>query len=425
MKIITTKLPRSRVEFKIELSPEEFERYRTEAVLHLGNEIKVEGFRQGHVPDAIIAREVGEGKITEEAAEIAIRENYLKAVSENKIIPISRPDAEILKIAKGNPFEFKITVSVMPEVKLPDYKKIASDVKRKEISVAENDVKDSLNWLQKSRAKLSLKNAPAQKGDFIEMEFSCAQVDEGKKQQDAFLLGQGRFIPGFEENLEGMEDGEEKEFQIQFPDDYAKKDLAGKKADFKTKIKSVQKIELPELTDDFVKSLGNFENLEALEKGIREGLISEKEKAESERVRNEILDKISEFSESDIPDALLESEKNRTLEDLKARVSESLKIPFEDYLGKIKKTEKELIESFAKQAEKRIKISLVLEKIAKQEKITASGEETKEAVGEVLKHYTDGEKPKKELDLEQMNEYNTEVILNEKTLKFLESFVKK
>lgn len=419
------KLPKSKVEFKIVVPAEEFEKFRKQAIESFGKDLKIEGFRSGHIPESIVLKEVGEVKILEEAAELAVKENYLKAVAENKIIPISSPDVKILKLVQGNDFEFKIQVSVLPETILPDYKKVASEFFRKEISVSDAEIKESLDWLQKSRAKLVLKNGQAEKGDFAEIEFSSMQLENGKKHQDAFLLGQGHIFEGFDENLLGMTNGAEKEFQIKIPESYPDKTLAGKEAGFNVLMKSLQKVELPEMTDDFAKGLGNFKGMEELKKGIKEGLAAEKEKTETERIRTEILDKITSLSDCEVPEVLLETEKARTLDDLKKQVMENLKISFEEYLTKIKKTEKELLESFSDKVLKRIKTSLVLKEIADKEDVKVLDKEIQQEIDNVLKSYPDVKTAQKQFDLGQLRDYAKEVIINEKAMKILEDCVKK
>jgi len=394
------KLPKSQIEIFFEVCAKDLEKFYKEAVLEFGKEIKIEGFRSGHIPEKIIEQKVGKMAILEEAAEEAIRENYQKLISENSITPISQPQVEILparnashsdaggKLALGDDLEFKIRVFVLPEIKLPDYKKIAAGVKRKEISVAEKEVEDSLLWLQKSRAKLSLKNEAAQKGDFVEIEYSSPQLESGKIYKDAFFLGEGHFIEGFEQNLEGVKDGEEKEFTI-------------KDKNFKVKIKSVQKAELPEIGDEFAKSLGKFENIEALRQNIKQGITMEKESKETGRLCAEILDKISEASVCEIPEVLVLSEKKRTPD-----------LP-ED------------------QIKKRVMNSLVLREIGRTEDIKVSDEEIKEEMDRFLKQYPlpgrqagDIKTAENQFDAERLKEYIKDAIINEKTLKLLESFTK-
>jgi trigger factor len=172
------------------------------------------------------------------------------------------------------------------------------------------------------------------------------------------------------------------------------------------------------------KSLGNFENLSALRKNISQGLKNEKEIIESQRIRSEILDKISEEILWEIPEILITSEKNRMMEDLKITVGQRLKISFEEYLKRINKSEKELLDFFQPEAERTVKNFLILKEIAKMEDIEAKNEEVKERISQTLRNYPDIEKAQKDLDSNRLKLYIEEKIKNEKTLQLLESFSK-
>ena len=424
MEVSFQKLSKTKIELKIELSTEEFDKFIEKSIPSLGKNIEVDGFRKGKAPKEIIKEKVGDFKILEEAANLAINESYFKAIGqlEEKIEVISQPKIEILKLAAGNPFIFKAVVEILSEIELPDYRKIASEIKKKEIFIGEKEIEEAINWLRKSRSKLTLKGAAAENGDFVEIDFQSPQIEGGQNRKDGFILGQGRFIPGFEENLIGMTEGSEKEFSLKFPENHLQKELAGKEVDFKVKMNSVQKVELPGTTDDWVKSLGNFENLAALKENIKEGIKKEKEIEEVSRVRQEILEKIAENSKFETPESLIELEKNRILNNLKNKVSETLKIPFEDYLNKIKKTEKDLIESFAEEAQKTAREYLILREIAKREKIEASEEEAENEINKILRSLPT--EKTKELDPEKLKIYIKDEIKREKTLKFLENFTK-
>lgn len=414
------KLPGSKIEILFEIPWQEFFPYLDRATQNLSKNLKFKGFREGKAPREFIEREIGEGKILATAGEFVIKEKYPKFVFEKKLEVIGTPRVEILKLAKGNPFSFKAKVDILPEIKLPDYKKIASGVEKKEISAREKEVKDALNWLQRSRAKFKDLDREAKSGDFLEIEYKSPQIENGKVFEDRFLLGKGHFAPGFEKNLQEVKTGGEKEFNLTFPKDYFKKELASKNINFKVKVKKIQLMELPELNDDFAQSLGKFEDLEGLRKSIKEGISHEKEIIERQRRRNEILAKIAEASEFEIPDSLVSLERERILDGLKARVEKELKISFKDYLEKIKKPEDELKNSFSTPAKKRVKNLLILREIGKKEGIEVSKEEIKESVNEFFKNYPGEEKAKKEVDLERLKEYYRGVIYNEKVFQALE-----
>lgn len=418
MRTTIKKLPESKIELKIEVPAEKFNDFIEKAVLDLGKDLQVEGFRKGKVPKEMIIKKIGQERILTEASQLAIKKNYLQAVLENKIEPISQPEVEILKLAQGNPFEFKVKTSVLPDIHLPDYKKIASKIKRNKITLKEKEVEQALKWLQKSRAKFSQILRPAKKGDFIEIEFK--ESIENKIHKDAFVLGEGKFIPGFEDNLEGMKNREEKEFSLKLPQDYIRKDVAGQTVNFKVKLNSVKKMDLPELNNEFAKNIGQFDNLEALKKNIKEGLQLEKERGESQRVRQEIINKIAEKSDFEIPETLIKKEKNNLMEDFKKRISQSLKISFEDYLTKIKKSEKEILESFLPEVRKRVKNFLILREICKKENIKVSPKEVEEEINKILKQHPP--ESQKEIDLNLLKDYTKEELKNEKTFQLLESF---
>lgn len=308
----------------------------------------------------------------------------------------------------------------MVGIKLPDYKKIALEVKRNKVFVEEGEVEAELQWLQKSRAKFSQKLSPCQTGDFVEIEFSSPKIEKGRVFRDGFILGKGHFLPGFEENLEGLKPGQEKEFSFSPPP--GGKLEPGKTINFRVKIISVQKVEFPEINDQFAQNLGRFKNLEDLKESIREGLNLEKEKLESQRVRAEILEKIAEKSELEVPEDLVEKEKERLFQNLKNFLTSHLKVKFEDYLKRIKKPEEELLDSLKVQAQKRVKHFLILGEIAKRENIEVSEGEVIEEINKILKHYPSIERAKREIDLEKLKSYTKEVLRNEKTLAFLEGF---
>lgn len=417
MKTEIAKLPKSEIELKIEVPAEEWQEFLDEAAKELSKNLKIEGFRPGSAPLKLVEDKIGIARILEEAAEHCVQKCYVKAILENNIEAISQPVISVLKLAKGNPFEFKVKVAIMPQVKLPDYKKIASEVKRNKVLVEDREIEEALSWLRKSRAKFSQKSGVSQKGDWIEIEYSSPQIENEKKTDDSFILGEGRLIHGFEESLEGMEAGQEKEFFLTFPNNHMQKELAGKEVNFKVKLKSVQKVELPEVNDGFVRELGNFKSVDELKNSAREGILSEKEAIESQRVRQMILEKIAEKSQLEMPEILVNNVKNQMLIDLKQNVAKKLGITFEDYLNKVNKTERDLVNSFSSEAEKRVRNSLVLREISKKEKIEAPNEEVETEANKILKNYPDNQK----IDIEKLKDYTKDVIKNEKILQFLEN----
>jgi len=420
MKTDFKKLEKSQMEINFELTSEEFNKYIDKALESLKKQVKMDGFRQGNVPKEIVEREVGQENLLMEAGDLAVKESYTKFVNENNLEPIGNPEVQILKIAKGNPFSFKVKVSLLPEIELPDYKKIASEVKSIEISVDEKEIEEALNYLQKSHAKFSQIDRGVEKGDFVEIEYSNENINKDKEIRDKFIMGEGGFMKDFEDNLIGMKAGDIKEFKSKFPDGTPNKELAGKESLFKVKVISVQKMELQEINDEFAKSLGVFDNLVKLKENLREGITIEKEEMEKQRKRGEILEKVSLKINFDLPETMIEYEQIRLFEDLKNQVAQNAKIDFDEYLKSIKKTEEEIKKSFRNEAEKMIKNFLVLRQIGKQENIEVTGEELEEELNKSIKNYTKEQLDK--IDINQMKEYTKGAIFNEKIFQLLEKF---
>ena len=264
------------MEISFEIPWEEFKPYVDKAYSVLGQDIIIKGFRKGNVPQDILEKEIGIGKILEQAADLTAKDKYPQEIHKEGIEPISRPEVSITKLAKDNPFEFKAKVSILPNIVLPDYKVIASKAEKKEISVIDKDIDDALKWIQQSRAAFTPLDREAKQNDFIEIEYQSPQIESNKLFSDKFILGKAEFAPGFEENLEGMKKDEQKEFNVVFPKEHNNKMLAGKDIVFKVKMKSVQKMELPELNDEFASKLGKFKDLESLKSNIKENLKKEK-----------------------------------------------------------------------------------------------------------------------------------------------------
>jgi len=416
MEVKITDLEKSQKQLNIELSKEEFDAFIEKAYKKVGANMELKGFRKGMVPRDIIEKTVGKDGILIEAGDLAVQESYKKAVLENNIEPIDIPNVQIKKIAVGSPLAFEAKVFVMPKVILPDYKKIAKSVKKEEVKVEPKEIEGTLKWIQRSRAKFSAKQGPAQKGDFVEIEYSSEDLPEINKtnaKKDAFILGEGHFIPGFEDEITGMNPSQEKiNVKIDIPKDHSFKKIAGRNIGFNIKLNSVQKVEFPEINDEFAKGLGDFENLEHLKNSIKEGLFKEKESALQQKIRNEILDNIAKDSKIDLPDVLVQKEQEHLFEHLKERAS----------LEKTKVSDEELKKMILPQAQKKVKNFLVLREIGRIENIEVSEQEQKEEMNKILSKYKD---PKKiELDPEQLKDYTKEVIRTEKIFQLLENLTK-
>ncbi len=418
MEVKQKKLPKSQIELEFEITAEEFKEHTAHAIEHMKGHIKVDGFRPGKAPASMVEEKIKPEALLMEAGDHAVQHVYTDYIKTSKLEPVGNPEVSIVKIAQGSPFVFKAVITVLPEVELPEYKEIAKTVKGQEITVTDEEVLESLNYLQKTRAKFTLKNEPADKKDFVEIKYTNKDINDGKEVDDKFILSEGGFMNGFEQNIIGMKAGEEKEFTVKFPETSPRKDLAGKDASFKVKVVSVQKMELPEINDEFAKQLGAFDTLVALKASMKEGITHEKTEEEKQRKRGEILNKIAEKAKFEMPEAMVEYEKERLLEDLKNKIAQNIKISFEEYLASIKKTEQEIKETYQKEAEKRLRGFLVLRELGKKESVSVTDEEITEEVAKSVKNYTPEQL--KQIDISELKEYTKGVIQNEKIFQILE-----
>jgi len=427
MKTEQKKLPKSQMEIEFELTAEEFDEHFNHALEHLKHHVKIDGFREGKAPASMVEDKIKPEVLLMEAGDHAVQHVYTDYVKENKLEPIGQPEISIIKIAKGNPFIFKAIITVLPDVELPDYKEIALKIGKPfgtaqggDISVTDEEVQDALNYLQKTRAKFTLKDGIAEKKDFVEINYKSKDLENNKEAKDRFILGDGGMIKDFEENLVGMKAGEEKEFSVKFPDNATRKDLAGKDIVFSVKMVSVQKMELPEINDEFAKQMGAFDTLVALKASMKDGMVIEKTEEEKQRNRGDILEKIAEKAKFEAPASMVNYEKERLLEDLKNKIAETTKVTFEEYLATVKQTEEQIKETYQKEAERRIRNFLVLRELGKKEGVEVADEEVEAEVTKSIKNYSKEDLAK--IDIDQLKEYTKGVLYNEKVFQKLEGF---
>ena len=210
MEVKQKKLPNSQIELEFEVTAEEFKEHTAHALEHLKQHVKVDGFREGKAPAAMVEDKIKPEALLMEAGDHAVQHIYFDYVKENKLEPVGQPEVSIVKISQGGEFVFKAVLTVLPEVELPDYKEIAKKVKGQKIEVTEQEIQDSIAYMQKTRAKFTAHNNPAAKKDFVEIKYQNPEINSGKEVDDKFILGEGGFMKGFEEAIEGMKAGEEK-----------------------------------------------------------------------------------------------------------------------------------------------------------------------------------------------------------------------
>lgn len=417
MDIKITNQTKTEIDLEIMVSAEVFTKFFDKALTSMGKNLELKGFRRGNAPKEVVEEHFQTEKVLLEAADLAVNETYKQAIQEKGIDAIFLPKVEIKKLAKGNEFVYTAKVSILPKIEVPNYKEIASKVKRNEVKIEEKEVEQALTYLQKSRAKLVLKEAPAQKGDFVQIEYMLTGKPEAEPIKDGFILGEGRLLPGFEEKLIGMKaDDEKKGVEL---------DSNGQKFVVDVKVTAVQDMQLPEINDEFAKSVGQFENLASLKKNIKEGITVEKKQQEIQKMRFETLEAISQKTDIELPLVLIENEQKQMLEGLKQQVAQNLKVEFKDYLEKIKKTEEEIMTSLKTEAEKKIKNFLILKEIGEKEGVNVSDEEVVEEANKTLSTFPSVEEAEKQLgNIQRFKDYTREVIKNEKIFAILDQLIK-
>jgi trigger factor len=355
------KLDKSEIEIVGAIEVAEFEKYEEKALERVGERLELPGFRKGKAPTAEVKKNVPEMELLEEMAELALMENYMKILEENKIDAIGRPQIAITKIAKGSDLEFKIVTAVLPELKMPDYKKIAgSEAKKsdfkKEIIVDEKDVEKTILELRKMRA---------------------------------------------EQARGASHDGHENMTEEEHTKVHA------------TPTEAIPESEYPAFDDEFAKTFGDFKTADELKEKIRKNMKMEKEVEQKDKLRLAIVEEIVKQAEGEIPEILINSETDKIMYRLEADITNAgLKI--EDYLKQINKTDEDLRKEWRADAEKRAKLQMIIHTISEKENLKPTEEEIEKDVVQITTMYKDADPVRARSYVEQMLE-------NEKVFKFLET----
>ncbi len=420
MKISKSQPKKSEVLLEIEVSTDEARPFLEKAAARVSKNTKIEGFRPGKAPYHIVKQKVGEMNIYQEALDNIVSHFYIEAVKQEDLDAVGQPKIEMEKVAPGNPIAFKATVSLMPEIKLGDYKNIK--VEKKEIKVEDNEIDKSINDLKKMQVKEVLVAREAQKGDRVEVDFEVSLdkvvIEGGQGKKYPIVLGEGQMIPGFEEQIEGLKKNEEREFKLKFPTEYQNKMVAGKECDFKVKLLAVYNQELPKATDEWAKGLG-AESLEDLKSKIRKNLEDERKFHEEQRVEIELLKKIVEQAEfSEIPENLIHSESHRMLHEFEDSITRQ-GLTFDDYLKSIKKDKKELEKEFKPKAEDRVKTSIIIKEIGDAEKIEVTKEELAEETKKILTQAQGNPEAEANVKTDGYQGYLKTIVRNRKVIEML------
>lgn len=410
----------NKVKVTIEVSAEEFASACQKAYIKSKSKFAVQGFRKGKVPKAVVEQFYGEGIFYEDAFEIVFPDSYKAAVDELGIVPVSRPDIDVEKIGKEDGLVYNATVFVKPEVELGEYKgveaenveaKVEEDAVEKEIErVAESNVR----WVDVERA--------AQDKDKVIIDYSGSvdgeKFDGGTAENQTLELGSNTFIPGFEEQVIGLNIDEERDITVTFPEQYQAEHLAGKEAIFHIKLHEVKEKEMPEIDDEFAQDVSEFDTLEEYKADIIKKMTEAAEKQAEQQIKTNVIKAVTDTAKIDLPEIMVENQIDNQIQQMQYQMMYQ-GIKLEDYLKMMGITMETLREDYKEPARNMVMSQLVVEAIEKAEGITASDEQVAEELEKRAKQYSKELEEYKKAVSEEELEYIKDNISYDNTVSFL------
>ncbi len=390
METVCNKLEKSMMEVKVTFTTEEWKDAQEKALNKLAKQVRIDGFRKGHVPKQMVKARLGKGAILEEATDMILQKNYSGILLDNDIHPVGQPEVKIDEISED---VLKLTVNapVAPTVELGQYKGL--DVKKAQVKVTKKEIEAELKNYQNQFAELVIKeDGKVENGDTAVIDFEGFKdgvaFEGGKGENHPLEIGSGSFIPGFEEQLIGMGVGEEKEIEVTFPENYQVADLAGQKATFKVKVHEIKSKVLPEIDDELAKDINvdGIETLADLETYTKEQIRNRKQNEAEAKFSDDIFNAVIENTPLEVPDAMIETELQQMIREVEQNLSQqglTLDL-FQQLTGK---TLDDMKAEMREQAEKRVKFNLILSEIVKVENIEVSDEEVDEEIKEIASYY--------------------------------------
>ena len=414
------KLEGNKVKLGMTISAEDFDKAVDKAYLKLRKTITVPGFRKGHAPKGVIEKAYGWYVFVDDAFDEAYPAVYEAAVKEHDVKPVDRPDITILSAEKGEDVAFEAVVTVMPEVSLGQYKGI--EVEKQEYNVTDEMVNAEIERERENVARMIYVERPIENGDEVELDYSGTvngvKFEGGTAEHQTLVIGSGMFIPGFEEQMIGMNVGEEKDLNVKFPDEYHSDELKGKDAVFHVKVHAVRVKELPEADDEFAKDVSEFNTIAELRDHKKEELEKKAMNEAKAKKENDVIEKAVANATVDIPDVMIDRQADRMLNDIRYRLSMQ-GISLEDYC-KYTGTKTEVMKAEMKnEAERRVKTQLVLDAIMKAEGIKAENDEVEKKIDEYCAQFDDKAEEFKAKLNEDDKAYFEDQVLLDKTINML------
>ena len=414
------KLEGNKAKLTIKIDAETFRKALNEAYKKTAGRYAVQGFRKGHAPRKVIETYYGEGVFYEDAFDACWGEAYDAAVKEHDLFVVDRPDVDILSIGENEGVEFVAEVTLKPEVTLGEYKGIA--VPKADYTVSDEDVDKALETERENQARFVDVDRPAENGDRVLLDYSGSvdgeKFDGGTAEDQTLVLGSNTFIPGFEDQLVGAKAGESRDVNVTFPTEYHAEHLAGKAAVFACTVKAVQKKELPEIDDDFIGDISEFETVDAWKADKKAKMLEEKKQYMDNMRENLAIKGACDNATVDIPDCMIERQVDYMMQDVKYRLAGS-GLDFDTYLKYLNTTEADMRKNYRTEAEARVKMQLVIDAVAKAENVQATDEEIEEEIRKYAESgNTDVETFKSTLT-DSDREYLADRVMVDKTVKLI------
>jgi len=388
VKITKNKKSGYTVNMEAETEFADIEKYIDENYEDLVKDVKLDGFRKGKVPKQVFIKKFGEDYLHHQAIYPVLNQSYQNILKEENLNVVSAPyDVDVKELKKGEPLQFTFKVDVLPEIKLKKYKGLKAA--REAAAIDDKEIDKMLENLQKNYLNLEETEEAITDTCIIEHELA-AEDSEGNKPEAynkaVFITKTGTGFLGqdFEKNLIGLKKGAEKEFSSNIPEDHQDKDIAGKELNFKVKINKVHREVLPELNDEFIKKVSGKESLEEFKKERKEQMLEQKEKESEDNFVNELMEQLLKENKFDVPPAMIDKEVDNIMNSFAMDLQQRYKTNLDDYLKMINKSHDDLKAEYRENAEKRVKINLLLEEIIKAEKIEATDEEVEKSLEDAV-----------------------------------------
>ena len=421
MSTTVEKISSNKVKLSFDIDAAKFDEAMGKAYIKVRGRVAIPGFRKGHAPRKMIENMYGEGVFYDEAFELIFDEVYGPAIDENKLEVVDRPQVDIQQIGTGKNLQFTCEVFVKPDVTLGEYKGV--EVKKEHTLVTEDDVNAEIEKERnKQAAEVSVDDRAVAEGDTVNLDYS-GSVDGvkfagGTAEGQTLKIGSHTFIPGFEEQMVGMNIGEEKDLNVTFPTEYHAPDLAGKEAVFHVKVNSITETQLPALDDDFAKDISEFDTLDAYKADVRAKLEAQAAERDNNAFTNAVIEKVMANATVEIPDAMVERQIDSMVRNFEARLAQQgLKLA--DFMKYTGQDEKSFRNQYRDQAEKSVRANLVLEAVENVEKFEATEEEIDAEIEKFAKQIGQNVEDLKKNLTEGDREYFKADVIRDKAVKFL------